>query len=303
MSERLLLLGSEGFLGAAFCDQPQFAGINIITADRAPSRLGLVHKQIDLSDREKVLALVDDVQPNYIVNLAGCTNGTTEELIQSNFTNSHHLLHAALRLRSKLRRVILIGSAAEYGKDAPVPTVENQPLNATSNYGLSKVLQTNLAQYYERSEGLPIVILRLFNPIGVYNPANSFLASLIRRIQDATSHVAVRNLESRRDFIDVRDVVSAIEIFLTAGRTGEVYNIGRGEMISVGQISERAIKASNRPLKLISETTTDEIRHSCASVQKVFAETAWRPKFDPLQTVDAAVKAAKISSAHDGTNC
>ncbi len=148
-------------------------------------------------------------------------------------------------------------------------------------YGRGKQLAT-IAGLAERPP-LEVIVARVFNPIGPGQPANQafgeFAAQLMAESSDPLPLLA-GNLEARRDFIDVRDVVRALVTVSFHGRPGLVYNVGTGQSRSVGEglellvrLSGRAVKVCVDPRRYVRKGPVD----SRADIGRIMSHTGWKP--------------------------
>ena len=111
-------------------------------------------------------------------------------------------------------------------------------LEPDNPYDLSKVTEDLMALQYHRSFGLEVIRARPFNHIGPRQSHRFVAAAFARQIARIeaglqTPVVKVGNLDARRDFSDVRDVVRAYALLAEKGRPGEAYNIGSGSAVPV----------------------------------------------------------------------
>ncbi len=90
----------------------------------------------------------------------------------------------------------------------------------------------------------------------------------------------VGDLETRRDFIDVRDVARALIAISLRGKPGLVYHVGTGQSRSVGEGLEHLIQMSGRLVR----TCIDPSRHhrkspvdSRADIKRIATHTGWTP--------------------------
>lgn len=153
------------------------------------------------------------------------------------------------KLYSKVKKIIVVGSASEYGKFYDRPIKENFDLHPTSLYGLGKICLYNTAKYFiER--GLPIIYTRQFNTIGIGQRDSFVLASFAKNIsliekKKSKPILNVGDLSQERDFLDIRDTCNAYDMLLMSGEIGEVYNIASGEYITIDSLLTIAIKHSS----------------------------------------------------------
>jgi nucleoside-diphosphate-sugar epimerase len=238
---------------------------------------------VDLNDAIQTRAAIERIAPDVVIHTAGRTlPAPDDELYRMNFWATLHLL-SALRSLRKTVRVVLSGSAAELGPVAParLPVNESYACDPVDSYGRSKWLATKGGL----SECLPVevIVARVFNPIGPGTPASQalgrFASRLAERGQDPLE-LAVGDLDSRRDFIDVRDVAWAMVELARRGRPGLVYHVGTGRSHRVGDGLERLVQLSGRSVRLSVDPLLYDRRgpaDSRADIERITTHTSWRP--------------------------
>jgi len=181
-------------------------------------------------------------KPDYILFAKGDSfvsgNANISASIDSNVVPIAELLDMLNESLDKLdfiKKIIVIGSAAEYIKKSSA-LQEDDDINPTSVYGLSKIFLFNTAMYYF-NKGLPIVYTRQFNAIGPYQRDQFVLAafaSQLVNIEGGTKpKLEVGDLTCERDFIDGRDAAYGYRLLFENGVPGEVYNVGSGKSIKI----------------------------------------------------------------------
>ncbi len=190
-------------------------------------------------------------------------------------------MEALLRVRSDAR-VLVVSTGAVYEGGHGVVT-EQSSIRATNPYVVSKLTQEQLGHYYGE-RGLDVIIARPFNHIGP-GQQRGFLVS------DAASQIAcaehegggklhLGNLQTTRDFTDVRDVAMAYLKLITSGRGRETYNVCSGVSRSGREIIDALLKLTDVPLELSEDDVlrrpieTFDIR---ADNTKLRADTGWTP--------------------------
>lgn len=239
--------------------------------------------EVDLTDTNQLAAVIQRIAPDYVIHTAGRTPpAADEELYRANFWATIHLL-SALRSVRKPARVVLSGSAAEFGpvdlQDLPVAeTFMGYPRDA---YGRSKYLATS-AGLAERSP-LEVMVARVFNPIGPGTPPTQAFGRFADRLTDPDAdplNLVVGDLDARRDFIDVRDVARAMITLALQGQAGLAYNVGTGRSHPVGQGLERLIELSGRVVRVSVDPALKSRRgpaDSRANIDRILTQTDWRP--------------------------
>ena len=245
---RVLVTGAAGFTGRHLCAR--------LAASRDVDLVPAV-RPLDLAEPAAVHALFARVRPDAVYHLAGRFSDVLDEDCRDNVTTTENVLEAARRLASGCR-VLLVGSAAEYGRaephDNPVP--ETAPLRPASAYGVSKVRQTELMRRFA-ALGLEVVMARPFNLLGegmsprlVVGRVQAWIAA---RERGETARLTLGCLDARRDFLPVGDALSAYQRILGRGVPGEVYNVGAGFALPVRDVVHRLLTDRGLDPALIDE--------------------------------------------------
>ena len=189
------------------------------------------------------------------------------------------LLDTVLNLTLQKTRILLIGSAAEYGSPKKLPISELEPTRPLSMYGLSKAMQTqSSAQYYADVHGLFVLIARTFNMTGEGISAALAAGAFSRQIASAKDGdtITVGNLETERDFLAVDEVVARYVFLLEHGETGSVYNICSGKPTKMSVLLDEMIRASGKSLDVV----VDPSRFRDRDVSRIYGDSSL---FDALK--------------------
>ena len=253
----------------------------------------------ELQDASAVRGVIRAVQPDRIFHLAAQsfvpTSWTAPATTLHNNIVSQVNLFEAVR-EARLDPIIHIaGSSEEYGLVYPdeAPIKESNPLRPLSPYAVSKVAQETLALQYHRSYGMKCIVTRGFNHTGPRRGqvfATSSFAKQIAEIEAGLRKpvIEVGDLESRRDWTDTRDMVRAYWLATERGEPGEVYNVGRGTCIAVGDMLD--VLLSHSSVDIAKEQDPSRMRPSdvrllWANVDKFKKATAWEPVIPFDQTM------------------
>jgi GDP-4-dehydro-6-deoxy-D-mannose reductase len=175
-------------------------------------------------------------------------------------------------------RVIVFGSAAEYGvvQLNENPVSENQPLKPVSVYGLTKAMQTQLAQYYSRVANIEVVVARLFNLAIPGLSSRLFYGRaefLINQFIDGQIDILkFGNLDSQRDYIDLADAAEQIFLVADHGISGEVYNVGSGEPTMIRTLLNSMLDYHNLPKDILKEVGSDSVGRKGYDVPLIYAD-------------------------------
>jgi len=209
--------------------------------------------QLDVRDCEQLAETVQRIKPNFIFHLAATFSGDFDEAYALNVESSRHLLDAVQHADSGAR-VILIGSAAEYGavQREGNPIDEEHVLNPVSVYGLSKSWQTQLAGIYSR-RGVDVVVARVFNLNGPNMSEQLFVGRVQCQIQDVVagrkSVIEVGSLSAVRDYVHIAEAAEQILAIAAHAECAQVYHVASGIPVTmrdilVGYLSKYNLEAS-----------------------------------------------------------
>lgn len=302
---RVLITGISGFAGSFLAEHLLEQGYEVWgLVRRGPghvaalqSRLRLV--QGDVTDFNGLRAVLEEVRPQRIYHLAAQSFVPASwddpwETLKTNVQGQLNVLLAVLETRLPAR-VLVVGSNEEYGRVSPdeLPIREETPFRPESPYGVSKVAQDLLGLQYWLSHGVHTVRVRPFNHIGPRQSPRFVAAAFARQVAEAEAGLRppvlyVGNLEARRDFSDVRDVVRAYHLVLERGDPGEVYNIGRGRAYSIRQLLDTMLRFSRVELRVQQDPARlrpADVPVSYADISKIRATVGWEPQISFEQSV------------------
>jgi GDP-mannose 4,6-dehydratase len=255
--------------------------------------------QGDLRDLNSLIALLRNVKPDRIHHLAAqsyvdMSFVAPADTLACNVIGTVNLLDA-IRIAGINPRVHICSSSEVYGQVLPneVPIVETTPLRPASPYAVSKVGEDMIAFQYGLSYQLDLIRTRMFTHTGPRRGdvfAESSFAKQIAEIEAGkqSGPVRVGNLDSVRTLADVRDAVRAYKLLLDKCPSGEVYNIGGKETMTVGEILEILKSLAKVPIKHAVDPA--RLRPSDVTLQipdtgKFRAVTGWEPKIPARQTL------------------
>jgi GDP-4-dehydro-6-deoxy-D-mannose reductase len=297
---RVLITGFTGFVGSHLAEYLVARGdVEVFGTHRWRSRMDNVEHlrdrvrfvECDLHDPGAVRRVLRDVRPERIFHLAAQSYVPSSWLVPAetlggNLLGQLHLFEA-LRELELPAQVHIAGSSEEYGLVRPneIPIREESPLRPLSPYAVSKVAQDMLAYQYWQSYRLHVVRTRAFNHTGprrgeVFVTSN--FARQIAQIEKGRREpvVFVGNLESVRDFTDVRDIVRAYWLALERGAPGEVYNICSGRGYTARQVLDillglAQVKATiQEDLARMRPSDVTLLVGDCSKFQRA---TGWQP--------------------------
>ena len=234
---KYFVIGSEGFLGKALCKEVnKLEGAILVRADAASSQIkqpgASAYYQLDLSDTLSVIKIIKQESPDVIFCLAGMFGGEDLSLLFE--VNCFSIIRILEKLGEIKTRIVLIGSAAEYGVARPNEKIpENHPLRPIGRYGMSKACMSMMATDLAKEKMLDVMIARIFNMSGSGVSKSLLLGAIASQIAQIEKRalppvLKVGNTETYRDFLPVGKVASALIKLSSQGKRGETYNVCSG---------------------------------------------------------------------------
>lgn len=213
-----------------------------------------------------------------------------QSYIEANSAMLTHMCEHYLKSSAKPPRIVVISSGAVYGSNQTMPLNEDSSIDFSSPYVVSKILVENQVDYY-RKRGLDCVVVRPFNHIGPGQKGGFLLPDLYTQLKSAKQGtIKVGNLETRRDYTDVRDVVRAYRLIATDGNlSSNIYNLCSGTSVSGKEILhqlEVIMSLSNIKTKVDkSRFRPNDAKEIYGDYTKLKNDTGWQPQIRLEQTI------------------
>ncbi|MBI4320824.1 MAG: GDP-mannose 4,6-dehydratase [Chloroflexi bacterium] len=260
-------------------------------------KLNLV--EADMSDASSMKKLVGAIRPDRLFHLAAqsyvpASWNAPAETLSLNIVGQVNLLEA-VREAEIDPLIHIAGSSEEYGLVYPdeVPIKESNPLRPLSPYAVSKVGQELLAWQYCRSYGLRAIVTRGFNHTGPRRGHVFVTSSFAKQIAEIEKGLRppvlkVGDLNSKRDWSDVRDIVRAYWLALEKGVPGEVYNVGSGRARTVQEMLDILLTHSNVSIDIKQDPSRmrpSDVKVLWSDCSKFVEQTGWEPVISFEQTM------------------
>ncbi len=252
----------------------------------------IVLKKVDLNDAKDVESLILTTKPDVIFHLAAQASPSKSfshpvETFTNNIVSEFSLLDTIKQHKMEHVRVVIISSADIYGVITPsdIPVDENTPLRPATPYAVSKIAQDFLSYQHYLAYKLDIVRLRPYNHIGPGQKEGYVVSDFAKQIAEIEkgekdTEIIVGNLQAKRDFTDVRDMVKAYRLAIEKGISGEVYNLGSGVSHKIEDVLQTLLSFSSKKITVkVDEARfrpidVPEIRCDSSKFQKL---TGWEP--------------------------
>ncbi len=260
---------------------------------------GTTGTPVDITDADDMAALMAEVRPDAVFHLAGAASvgqsfGDPEGTWKVNVEGTRGVLEGLCRSAPDARMVIAL-SGEEYGRVAleDLPVTEDTPLNPLSPYAESKVAADELCLEYHRHHGLHVLRLRAFNQLGPGQDARFVVPSICKQIANAEAagrpvcQLELGNLETRRDFLDVRDVVDAYCLLVDKGDPDQTYLAGQGRSESIRELVDIAVSLARLPVEVVSDPSRirEGEQPDLYAEPRALKELGWAPRISLEQSI------------------
>lgn len=310
-----LVTGLSGFIGRELARAlPGGTGHSLWgMAWRSPVPEGLEARTLrgDLSDPEWVDRAVARIRPDRVFHLAGQSR---ESLSWHDPWRTYHInLRSQLNLLQALARhapgcrMLLASTSAVYGFMQGESIAEDHPVRPVSPYGVSKAAAEMMARQMSLAADLDLLVVRSFNVIGPGQSSDFALSSFARQIAaieagQRPSVVETGTLAARRDFLDVRDMASALCRVMDQGTSGEVYNIGSGVVVQLQDALDRLVAFGRTAIEV--RTAAQRLRPNDppvmrANIAKLRSLGGWRPVVPLDATLQGMLNCWRAALASD----
>jgi GDP-4-dehydro-6-deoxy-D-mannose reductase len=296
---RVLITGITGFVGRHLAAELAGHGHVVFGFDLGtpPACLALAaFHPGDILDGAALRRAVAACAPDACVHLAGCAfvpAGTSApvNMVEVNLMGTLQVLEAFRETRPAAR-LLVVSSAHVYGNGPrPAAIVETDPLAPDSFYAVAKAGADTTARLYAAQFGMPVLVSRPFNHIGPGQSPLFVVASFAQQVKAIAAGgepvIKVGNLDSRRDFTDVRDVARAYRLLLERGRPGSAYNIASGHLARIGDILQRLCELAGVNPRIVQDAARfrPDRPAPVLDTARLRSDTGWEPAFSIEQTL------------------
>ncbi len=294
----VVVTGAAGFVGGHLVEHLEFMGDEVIGLDRSNGP--------DLTDAAGWADLFADLQPEAIYHLGGWADvGASwrhpETAFEVNANGTLHVAEAAAN--NGVERLLLVSSADVYGLVSPtdLPLTESSPVQPRSPYGVSKEAAEAIGRRYNRATDLDVVIARPFNHIGPGQSTNFAVPAFAHRIALAEvqggGDLTHGDLTAKRDLTDVRDVVRAYRLLMTAGTPGGTYNVCSGRSVAMADVLDELVAMAELPVECRIDPELlrpVELPVLEGSADRAKVDTGWEPTLQLTATLADVLKEARL---------
>lgn len=255
----VLVTGANGALGRAVVERlSSDKQYQVMTTYRQTPDTG--DFALNLHDVTQLADVVARNTPDLLLHCAASFGNDFDEAYAINVESTRQLLNAVHTLGLNTR-IVLVGSAAEYGVIAPEenPIAEDHVLRPVSVYGLTKAWQTQLANFYA-SLGVNVVVARVFNLDGQGLSERLFIGRLQKQIAEVLagnkSIIELGSLSATRDYLSVDVAAEQLLAITEHGIAGQVYHVASGVPVTMREVLNRYLTAYQLDPAIVQEAVS-----------------------------------------------
>jgi len=190
---------------------------------------------------------------------------------------TQNMLEISRKINSKF---LFLSTSHVYGKPKTLPIREDHSTIPTSVYSASKLAAETICQSYAKSYGIDCSILRIFSVYGPNSPPHLVTSRIISQIL-TKDVLQLGNIKTKRDFIFVNDVISAIKLVMKKSKGFNIYNVGNGKSHSILELCNLLQEIGNKKISikakksLFRKNEIDDIISNSSKLKKL----GWKPIF------------------------
>lgn len=291
----VVVTGGAGFIGSWLVQYLSDIEANVLIVDNLisghpdllPSLKTIQFEKLDITNQKILEDILKDFKPHYIFHLAALhfipyCNAHPMDTINVNVLGTQSLLHSASDIGS-LKGLIFASSAAVYGI-SDLPHREDSPLTPIDVYGLSKKMGEQLVRFWAEKTRIPIRVARLFNVYGPHETNPHLIPEIVLQAKKG-NRTELGNLDTKRDYIFVKDVIEALLILggliEDSNNLVDIFNVGTGREYSAREVVDILSSVTNISFEVISvphRRRSVDRTHLTADITKL-RHLGWCPRF------------------------
>jgi UDP-glucose 4-epimerase len=315
---KYLITGGAGFIGSHLSEALVKRGDSVVVVDDLSTGRNQILDSVEfikgsIFDQDLMDSLVSKV--DYVLHLAAAVGvfNIVNKPLESLMTNIKGT-EIMLELCDKYKKPILITSTSEvYGKNNTVPLNEESdrvlgsPLKSRWSYSEAKAIDESMAYFYYQEKGLEVRLVRLFNTVGPRQVGH--YGMVVPRFVSAAVNGEVLNVygngEQIRCFCHVSDAVRALLLVMDSDKaTGEVFNVGNNEQISIMDLAKKviAVTGSTSKVEMLSYEKAypagfEDMERRVPDISKIKRVLGWQPEIG-LEQIIKDIAAHNSDKAH-----
>ena len=239
-NKKVLITGIDSFTGSHLKQNLEQSGFSVFgTFHRLKQSTANIYS-CDVTDKSAVLNVIQQVEPNYVIHLAGISyvgHPVKEDFYKVNVLGTQNLLDALVEtIGLSVNKVILASSATVYGNQGLEVLDESLCPQPANHYGMSKLAMEHMASTY--FDKLPIIITRPFNYVGVGQPEHFVIPKIVKHFKERLPEIELGNTEVEREFNNISYACEVYKKLLLIPDNGVITNLCSGDGISLMSVIE-----------------------------------------------------------------
>jgi nucleoside-diphosphate-sugar epimerase len=231
--KKILITGSSGFIGKNLVES-LLSEYKVIGLSKKNSKLNHITKDISKITSKDFKNIFCVIHLAAITDPKVCEN-FPDKCITTNVLGTQKILEAARKNNCK---VIYASTSHVYGIPEKVPIKETASTLPNSIYAGSKLAGEILCESYHNQFNMNISIVRIFSVYGPKSNKHCVLPSIVAQLKNSNI-IKLGNINSRRDFIFISDIIDAFKIILNNNNGFNVYNVGTEKSYSIKEICKK----------------------------------------------------------------
>ncbi len=302
---RALITGGHGFVGRHLASHLVSCGDDVavtylaeVAEEENKNSISLPKTSqtlaLDVTDKKAVDDLINLIRPDAVYHLAACAfvpdgEDNPQKVFNVNTFGTTNLL-SAISKYSRDTRFLYVASGEVYGEPRPgtLPFVESTPLRPLTIYGVTKAAADLATFKYAQTDGVHAVRVRPFPHVGPGQSDRFAIASFAKQVAmiklgEAEPIIKVGNLETKRDYSDVSDIVRGYREALLNGSSGEAYNLCSGKSYEIGELLNKLIEIAEVDVEIVEDPARlrkIDIAEAYGSFEKAQKDFGWKPRID-----------------------
>lgn len=296
MTDKILITGGAGFIGSHLVEMCVEQGFDVVCFDRYNSNnhWGWLQDSPLKNDFEMILGDIRDLDS---VNKAmlGCANvfhlaamisvpysyDSPLAFIRTNIDGTYNVLESSKQLG--LEGIYITSTSETYGTAQYTPIDERHPNIGQSPYAATKIAADQLSISYHRAYDLPITIVRPFNTYGPRQSTRAVIPTIITQALGDQDRLVLGTLESRRDFLYVKDLCRAyLDIHKSSNLKGEAVNVSTNASVQIGELATKILNLAGVSKSIEEQAVRlrpwrSEVWELIGDNHKLKSQTSWSP--------------------------
>jgi len=271
-SKKVLIMGIDSFTGVHLSSYLKLEGYEIYGTSYLKS--GKKKFQCDIRKKENILSILNEVKPDFIINLAGISfpaHGNSSDFYQINTIGAINILDATIESKQNPEKIILVSSATIYGNQGVEMLDESLCPTPANHYGASKYAMETLAKNYFSK--LNIIITRPFNYTGTGQAKHFLIPKIVQHFKNKKKSIELGNLDVIREFNDIEYISKIYAQLLISHSSSDVVNLASNQGIKLMDVIKMMEDIAGYSIEIKVNSAfvrKDEIKKLTGSTKKLF---------------------------------